>query len=81
MRRGARDEGNWAAKVDRLHVDDPRGYGYNVEGMRVAEALELVHEADRRPVLAASSGVTRLMYVQVGAFSQRRAAHRAIKTR
>ncbi len=32
-----RDAGNWAAKVDRLHVDDAvREHGYNIEGKRVA---------------------------------------------
>lgn len=34
---GPRDAGNWAAKVDRLHVaDNVREVGYNVEGKRVA---------------------------------------------
>lgn len=31
-----RDAGNWAAKVDRLHVDEGRGHGFNIEGRRLA---------------------------------------------
>jgi hypothetical protein len=36
-KKAPRDAGNWAAKVDRLHVtENLREVGYNIEGMRVA---------------------------------------------
>ncbi len=36
-----RDAANWAANVDRLHVDDThRGFAYNLEGKRIAGAQQ-----------------------------------------